>query len=82
MSKNRGVEIKRNQVEHSHPNRRFVKLRTPFSVIKNAFSDTRVMHDFNYEIPAETKEEFWKKNVKATQPRQHTKFMKTNKTKI
>jgi len=30
-----------------------MKIRTPFSVIKNALSDIRVMHDFNYEIPAE-----------------------------
>jgi len=37
-----------------------MKLRTPFSVIKNAFSDIRGMHDFNYEVPAETREEFWK----------------------
>ena len=37
-----------------------MKLRTPFSVIKNALSDIRVMHDFNYEIPAEAREEFWK----------------------
>ena len=36
-----------------------MKLRTPF-FIKNALSDIRVMHDFNYEIPAETREEFWK----------------------
>ena len=36
-----------------------MKLRTPFSVIKNALSDIRVMHDFNYEIPSETREEFW-----------------------
>ena len=28
-----------------------MKLRTPFSVINNALSDIRVMHDFNYEIP-------------------------------
>ena len=37
-----------------------MRLRTPFSVIKNALSDIRVMHDFNYEIPADTREEFWK----------------------
>ena len=60
MSKSRGVEITSNQVEHINPNRRFMKLRTPFSVIKNALSDIRVMHDFNYEIPAKTREEFWK----------------------
>ena len=60
MSKSRGVEITRNQVEHSHPNRRFKQLRQPFSAIKKALSDIRVMHDFNYEIPPETREEFWK----------------------
>ena len=27
-------------------------------MIKNAFSDIRVIHDFNYELPAETREEF------------------------
>ena len=60
MSKSRGVEITKNQVEHSYPNRRFMKLGTPFSLIKDALSDIRVMHDFNYEIPSETREEFWK----------------------
>ncbi len=37
-----------------------MKLKTPLSFIKNVFSDIRVMHDFNYEIPAEPREEFWK----------------------
>ena len=37
-----------------------MKLGPPFSLIKNALSDIRVMHDFNYEIPTETREEFWK----------------------
>ena len=36
-----------------------MKLKTPFSFIKNALSDIQVMHDFNYEIPTETREEFW-----------------------
>ena len=36
-----------------------MKLKTPFSVIKNALSDIQVMHDFNYIIPPETREEFW-----------------------
>ncbi len=59
MSNCRGVEIKGNQLEQRDTNRRFMKLRTPFSMIKNALSDIRVMHDFNYEIPTETREEFW-----------------------
>ena len=37
-----------------------MKLKTPFSVIKNVFSDIKVMRDFNYTIPPETREEFWK----------------------
>ena len=59
-----------------------MKTRTPFSIIKNALIDIRVMYDFNYEIPAEKREEFRKKNVKSTQLLQHAKFMTTNKTTI
>ena len=35
-----------------------MKLKTPFSFVKNTLSDIQVMHDFNYEISAETREEF------------------------
>ena len=59
MSNNRDIKIKKNQVEQWYPNRRLMKLKTPFSIIKNALSDIQVMHDFNYEIPTETREEFW-----------------------
>ncbi len=38
--------------------RRLMKLKTPFSIIKNTLSDIQVMHDLNYEIPTETREEF------------------------
>ena len=38
-----------------------MKLRTPFTVIRNALSDIRRMHDFTYTIPAETRDEFWDK---------------------
>ena len=37
-----------------------MKLGTPFSIIKNLLGEIRGMHDFNYEIPSETREEFWK----------------------
>ena len=37
-----------------------MKLKTPFSVIKNVFSDIKVMHDFNYTTPPETRDEFWR----------------------
>ena len=59
MSNNRDIKIKKNQVEQWYPNRRLMKLKTPFSIIKNALSDIQVMHDFNYIIPPETREEFW-----------------------
>ena len=59
MGKSRGVEITKNQVEHLYPNRRFMKLKTPLSFIKNALSDIQVMHDFNYTIPPKTRGEFW-----------------------
>ena len=59
-----------------------MKLKTPFSVIKNALSDIRVMHDFNYEIPAETREEFWKEECEIHQLLQHAKFMTTDQKKV
>ena len=37
-----------------------MKLKTPFSLIKNVLSDIKVMHDFNYTIPPETRDEFWR----------------------
>ena len=59
MCNNRGIKISKDQVKHNYPNRRVMKLKTPFSIIKNALSDIQVMHDFNYKIPTETREEFW-----------------------
>ena len=38
-----------------------MKLKTPFTVIKNALSDIRRMHDFSYTVPTETRDEFWDK---------------------
>ena len=53
------IKIIKDQVEQRYPNRRLMKLKTPFSVIKDALSDIQVMHDFNYIIPPETREDFW-----------------------
>ncbi len=60
LSKNRGIKTRKDQVEKRYPKRRRMKLKAPFSVIKDALSDIQVMHDFNYIIPPETREEFWK----------------------
>tara|TARA_B100000965_G_scaffold331831_1_gene296124 strand:- start:311 stop:475 length:165 start_codon:yes stop_codon:yes gene_type:complete len=38
-----------------------MKLTTPFSIIRNAFSDIREIYDFNYITPPEKREEFWEK---------------------
>tara|TARA_Y100001968_G_C19340042_1_gene709005 strand:+ start:419 stop:577 length:159 start_codon:yes stop_codon:yes gene_type:complete len=35
-----------------------MKLRTPFTVIKNALSDIRKMHDFSYTVLTETRDEY------------------------
>tara|TARA_Y100001968_G_scaffold309641_1_gene329667 strand:- start:595 stop:774 length:180 start_codon:yes stop_codon:yes gene_type:complete len=59
-----------------------MKLRTPFSVNKNALSDTRVIHYFNYEVPAETREEFGKEECEDHQLLEHAKFMTTDQTTI
>ena len=49
----------KSQVEQCYANRRLMKLKTPFLIIKNAFGDIQLMHDFNNEIPTETRKEFW-----------------------
>ena len=59
-----------------------MKLRTPFTVIKNALSDIRAIHDFSYKVPAETRDEFWEKNVLTIQPPLLAKFMKADKNEI
>ena len=38
-----------------------MKLKTTFSVIKNALSDIQVMHALNYITPPKTRKEFWEK---------------------
>ena len=60
LSNNRCIKSRNDQVEIKYTNRRLMKLKTHLSIIKNALSDIQVMHDFNYEIPTETREEFWR----------------------
>ena len=38
-----------------------MKLNTPFTSLKNATSDIWRMHDFNYTLPIETKQDYWEK---------------------
>ena len=38
-----------------------MKITTPFTALKNATSDVWGMHDFNYQIPNDQKQDYWKK---------------------
>ena len=38
-----------------------MKLNTPFTSLKNATSDIWRMHDFNYKLPKEAKQDYWEK---------------------
>ena len=37
-----------------------MKLTTPFNALRNATSDMWRMHHFNYKLPKEAKQHFWK----------------------
>ena len=37
-----------------------MKLTNPFNAFRNATSDMWRSHDFNYKLPKEAKEDFWK----------------------
>ena len=39
----------------------FMKLTTPFIALKNATSDILRMHDFNYELPKDMRQDYWEK---------------------
>ena len=39
----------------------FMKLTTPFIALKNATSDILKMHDFNYELPKDIRQDYWEK---------------------
>ena len=36
-----------------------MKLKTPFSVIKNSLSDIQAMDSISYTIPTKTRDKFW-----------------------
>ena len=38
-----------------------MKLNTPFTSLRNATSDIWRMHDFNYTLPKEEKQDYWEK---------------------
>ena len=38
-----------------------MKLTTPFTSLKNATSDLWRMHDFNYQLPKDLRQNYWEK---------------------
>ena len=38
-----------------------MKLTTPFNALRDATSDMCRMHDFNYKLPKEAKQDYWDK---------------------
>jgi len=50
-----------------------MKLTTPFNALRNATSDMRRMHNFNYKLPKESKQDYWDKECAEHQPSSHFK---------
>ena len=44
-----------------------MRLTTPFTALRNATSDILRMHDFNYQLSKDQRQDYWEKNVTITQ---------------
>ena len=51
-----------------------MKLTTPFTALRNATSDIWRMHDFNYKLPKEAKQDYWIKESSENPTSAHRKF--------
>ena len=51
-------------LEINCPNRRFMKLRTPFTLIGNPLRDLHHIDDFSYNLVNQYKGDFWEKECK------------------
>ena len=47
-----------------------MRFTTPFTALRNATSDIWRMHDFNYQLPKDQRQDYWKKKMH----RQSNKF--------
>ena len=56
----------------------FLRLTTPFTALRNATSDIWRMHDFNYQLPKDQRQDYWEKNAKTTQQVLIAEFTKGN----
>ena len=55
-----------------------MRLTTPLTALRNATSDIWRMHDFNYQLPKDHRQDYWKKNAQTTQQVLIAKFTKGN----
>ena len=51
-----------------------MKLTTPFTALINATSDIWIMHDFNYQLPNEERQDYWEKECLAHPTSSHCKI--------
>jgi len=51
-----------------------MKLTTPFNALRNATSDIWRMHDFNYKLPKEAKQDYWIKECSENPNSTHFNF--------
>ena len=55
-----------------------MRLNTPFIALINATSDIWRMHDFNYQLPKDPRQDYWEKNAMTIQQVLIAKFTKGN----
>jgi len=56
----------------------FMRLTTPFTALRNATSDIWRMHDFNYQLPKDQRQDYWEKECIDIQQVLIAKFTKGN----
>ena len=42
----------------------FMRLTTPLIALRNATSDVWRMHDFNYQLPVDNRQDYWEKEYR------------------
>ena len=52
----------------------FMRLTTPFTALRNATSDIWRMHDFNYQLPKDQRQNYWEKECTEHPTSSHCKL--------
>ena len=50
-----------------------MRLTNPFTILRNATSDILKMHDFNYQLPVDPRQDYWEKECKDHPSSSHCK---------